>query len=107
MEWIEGVKLTDRAAMEARSLDVVDFVSVGVECTLRQLLDHGYFHADPHPGNISGPGSVLSSLQHVGLSEVLTGPPAGPLWQALPAGAVFALVQAQAWPKCLSSHHWR
>lgn len=54
MEWIEGVKLTDRAAMEARRLDVVDFVSVGVECTLRQLLDHGYFHADPHPGNILG-----------------------------------------------------
>eukprot|EP00884_Botryococcus_braunii_P007201 jgi/Botrbrau1/16482/Bobra.0142s0076.1 len=52
MEWIEGVKLTNRAAMEARGLEVVDFVDVGIECTLRQLLDHGYFHADPHPGNL-------------------------------------------------------
>ncbi len=45
MEWIEGVKLTDKAAMEAAGLDVVDFVDVGIECTLRQLLEHGYFHA--------------------------------------------------------------
>ena len=26
---------------------MVDFVDVGIECTLRQLLEHGYFHADP------------------------------------------------------------
>ena len=45
MEWIDGVKLTDRARMAARGLRVVDFVDVGVECTLRQLLDKGYFHA--------------------------------------------------------------
>lgn len=44
-EWIDGSKLTDKKAMEARSLSVVDFVDVGIECTLRQLLDHGYFHA--------------------------------------------------------------
>ena len=45
MEWIDGVKLTDRARMAAKGLRVVDFVDVGVECTLRQLLDKGYFHA--------------------------------------------------------------
>lgn len=37
-------------AMEEAGLSVVDFVDVGIECTLRQLLEHGYFHADPHPG---------------------------------------------------------
>ena len=52
MEWIEGVKLTDRPAMAAAGLDVVDFVTVGIECTLRQLLEAGFFHADPHPGNL-------------------------------------------------------
>jgi predicted unusual protein kinase regulating ubiquinone biosynthesis (AarF/ABC1/UbiB family) len=52
MEWVEGVKLTNKAAMDAAGLDIVDFVDVGVECTLRQLLEHGYFHADPHPGNL-------------------------------------------------------
>lgn len=52
MEWIDGVKLTDKAAMGEAGLDVVDFVTVGVECTLRQLLEAGFFHADPHPGNL-------------------------------------------------------
>lgn len=52
MEWIDGVKLTDKEAMANAGLDVVDFVTVGVECTLRQLLEAGFFHADPHPGNL-------------------------------------------------------
>lgn len=52
MEWIDGVKLTNKVAMETAGLSVVDFVDVGIECTLRQLLEHGYFHADPHPGNL-------------------------------------------------------
>lgn len=42
-----GVKLTDKAAMDRQGFNLVDFVDVGVECTLRQLLEHGYFHADP------------------------------------------------------------
>jgi aarF domain-containing kinase len=50
MEWIDGVKLTDERAMAERGLLVTDFVDVGIECSLRQLLEHGYFHADPHPG---------------------------------------------------------
>lgn len=52
MEWIEGVKLTDEAGMAKYGLDIVDMVDVGIECTLRQLLEAGYFHADPHPGNL-------------------------------------------------------
>ena len=52
MEWIDGVKLTDEPAMAAAGLNVVDFVTIGVECTLRQLLERGFFHADPHPGNL-------------------------------------------------------
>lgn len=52
MEWIDGVKLTDKAKMDAAGLEIIDFVDVGIECTLRQLLEHGYFHADPHPGKL-------------------------------------------------------
>ncbi|GBG89523.1 hypothetical protein CBR_g49313 [Chara braunii] len=52
MEWIDGVKLTDEQGLMNYGLDVTDFVDVGVDCTLRQLLEHGYFHADPHPGNL-------------------------------------------------------
>ena len=49
MEWIDGVKLTDQPAMAQYGLDIIDFVDVGIECSLRQLLEHGFFHADPHP----------------------------------------------------------
>ncbi len=52
MEWIDGVKLTDKPRMDAAGLDIIDFVDIGIECTLRQLLEHGYFHADPHPGKL-------------------------------------------------------
>ena len=48
------MKLTDKASMAAAGLDVVDFVDVGIECTLEQLLGSaGLFHADPHPGALS------------------------------------------------------
>lgn len=50
MEWIEGIKLTDVESMKAAGLQVTDFVDIGIECTLNQLLEHGFFHADPHPG---------------------------------------------------------
>ena len=64
MEWIDGVKLTDKEAMAAAGLDIVDFVDVGIECTLRQLLESGLFHADPHPYVLS-PLGVISSCSHV------------------------------------------
>lgn len=55
MEWIDGVKLTDTKAMARHNLQIIDFVDVGIECSLRQLLaeDGGFFHADPHPGMLS------------------------------------------------------
>lgn len=52
MEWISGAKLTDIAAVQAQGIDATHLVEVGVECSLRQLLEHGFFHADPHPGNL-------------------------------------------------------
>ena len=52
MEWIAGTKLTDIQAVQAQGIDATHLVEVGVECSLRQLLEHGFFHADPHPGNL-------------------------------------------------------
>ena len=51
MEWIEGVKLTRLEAVKAMGIDPDELVDVGVNCSLQQLLEHGFFHADPHPGN--------------------------------------------------------
>eukprot|EP00177_Eucheuma_denticulatum_P005932 GFKZ01010812.1.p1 GENE.GFKZ01010812.1~~GFKZ01010812.1.p1 ORF type:complete len:730 (+),score=109.89 GFKZ01010812.1:292-2481(+) len=47
MEWINGVKLADCPPDQ-----INDLVSTGVECFLFQLLSAGFFHADPHQGNL-------------------------------------------------------
>jgi predicted unusual protein kinase regulating ubiquinone biosynthesis (AarF/ABC1/UbiB family) len=52
MEWIEGTKLTNMRAIQAQGIDATHLVEVGVQCSLRQLLENGFFHADPHPGNL-------------------------------------------------------
>eukprot|EP00741_Cyanophora_paradoxa_P012956 tig00020660_g12512.t1 len=48
MEWITGTKLTDPVSTG----DSDYLVELGVRCSLMQLLDCGFFHADPHPGNL-------------------------------------------------------
>ena len=52
LEWINGFKLNDREKIQAAGLDVDDLIRIGVTSGLRQLLEHGFFHADPHPGNL-------------------------------------------------------
>ncbi|BAT53471.1 hypothetical protein NOS3756_24320 [Nostoc sp. NIES-3756] len=52
MEWINGTKLTQAAEISAQGIDARYLIEVGVQCSLRQLLEHGFFHADPHPGNL-------------------------------------------------------
>lgn len=52
LEWIEGIKLTDTQRIKAAGLDTDALIEIGVRSGLRQLLEHGFFHADPHPGNL-------------------------------------------------------
>ncbi|MBE9068256.1 AarF/ABC1/UbiB kinase family protein [Leptolyngbya cf. ectocarpi LEGE 11479] len=52
LEWIDGIKLTDIERVKAAGLDSDSLVSIGVSSGLRQLLEFGFFHADPHPGNL-------------------------------------------------------
>ncbi|KAG0566440.1 hypothetical protein M758_7G061900 [Ceratodon purpureus] len=44
MEWVEGQRLSEVSDLR--------LVEVGVFCSLTQLLDSGFYHADPHPGNL-------------------------------------------------------
>ena len=46
-EWIEGEQLA-RSPREV----IQRLVPAGVDCFLAQLLDEGFFHSDPHPGNL-------------------------------------------------------
>ncbi|MDJ0553316.1 MAG: AarF/ABC1/UbiB kinase family protein [Microcoleaceae cyanobacterium MO_207.B10] len=52
LEWIHGLKLIDTERVKAAGLDTNALILVGVTGGLRQLLEFGFFHADPHPGNL-------------------------------------------------------
>ncbi len=52
MEFMEGFKITDLAAMSAAGIKPNAIVRLLSESYLRQILTHGFFHADPHPGNL-------------------------------------------------------
>ncbi|KAJ9553745.1 hypothetical protein OSB04_017790 [Centaurea solstitialis] len=70
MEWVEGVKLNEQAIIEGQGLKVLDLVNTGIQCSLRQLLEYGYFHADPHPGNLlATPEGKLAFLDFGMMSE--------------------------------------
>lgn len=71
MEWITGTKLTNLEAVRAQGIDAPHLIEVGVQCSLRQLLEHGFFHADPHPGNLlATPEGKLAYLDFGMMSEV-------------------------------------
>lgn len=71
MEWINGTKLTNLAAIESQGIDASYLIEVGVQCSLRQLLEHGFFHADPHPGNLlATPDGKLAYLDFGMMSEI-------------------------------------
>ncbi|KAH8514898.1 hypothetical protein Peur_046467 [Populus x canadensis] len=70
MEWVDGVKLNEQDAIERQGLKVLDLVNTGIQCSLRQLLEYGYFHADPHPGNLlATPEGKLAFLDFGMMSE--------------------------------------
>ncbi len=83
MEWIEGIKLTNVQKVKEAGFDSRHIIEIGVQCSLRQLLDYGYFHADPHPGNLLvmedgrlayldfGMMSEVSAEQRFGLIEAI------------------------------------
>ncbi|GMH43909.1 hypothetical protein BSKO_11843 [Bryopsis sp. KO-2023] len=65
-EWLDGEKLS-----QSQADDVGSLVNVGVICYLKQLLETGFFHADPHPGNlIRTPDGRLAILDFGLMTEV-------------------------------------
>jgi ubiquinone biosynthesis protein len=52
LEWIDGTPLSNRAALEARGLDLPALGRALMQTFLRHALRDGFFHADMHPGNL-------------------------------------------------------
>ena len=53
LEYLPGIKISHYEALEAAGIDRKSIAQKGAEAYLRQLLNDGFFHADPHPGNIA------------------------------------------------------
>ncbi|BAU12220.1 ABC transporter [Leptolyngbya sp. NIES-3755] len=53
LEYMPGIKISHYEALEAAGLDRKNLAQLGARAYLHQLLDDGFFHADPHPGNIA------------------------------------------------------
>ncbi|MCT0224164.1 AarF/ABC1/UbiB kinase family protein [Synechococcus sp. CS-1328] len=64
-QWINGVKLQNRQELEARHLDPAALIRTGVISGLQQLLEFGYFHADPHPGNLFALPGKTGAMGHM------------------------------------------
>jgi ubiquinone biosynthesis protein len=52
MEFIDGIKVTDTTKLLQHNIDPVNVSEVGLRLFVTQILDYGFFHADPHAGNI-------------------------------------------------------
>jgi ubiquinone biosynthesis protein len=51
-EFIDGIKISNVEALEAAGLDRKEITRRGADLVLKQVFEHCFFHADPHPGNI-------------------------------------------------------
>ena len=52
MEFVDGFKITNKEALLENGIDPVKISEVGLRVFVSQILDYGFFHADPHAGNI-------------------------------------------------------
>ncbi len=63
--WIHGTKMRDRQELKSQRLNPPALIRTGVISGLQQLLEYGYFHADPHPGNLFALSGQTGDLGHV------------------------------------------
>ncbi|MEC5127678.1 AarF/ABC1/UbiB kinase family protein [Verrucomicrobiales bacterium BCK34] len=52
MELLEGIPVTDHEALKASGADLNEFARRGGDIYLEMIFGHGFYHADPHPGNL-------------------------------------------------------
>jgi ubiquinone biosynthesis protein len=64
MEFVEGVKINDRAGLAARGIDSREIAIWTARAFLHQMFRDGFFHCDPHPGNL-----VVDDAGRVGILD--------------------------------------
>src|SRR5205085_3035863 len=65
MEFIGGVSITDLEGLRGMGIQPADVAVRGGRLLLTQIFENGFFHADPHPGNLRVlPGGVIAPLDY-------------------------------------------
>lgn len=72
LEWINGFKLTDLNKVRESNLSESRLIEIGVTAGLKQLLEYGFFHADPHPGNLFAMPNGQMAYIDFGMMDQLT-----------------------------------
>jgi ubiquinone biosynthesis protein len=106
MDRVEGIKINDVEALAKAGVDVSEICRIGGDMVFKMVFDHGFFHADPHPGNLFvtragiiapvdyGMMGVLSTTQLNQLADILASVVSND-----PAMVVYAFLKAQALPE--------
>ncbi len=71
LEAIDGIKISDYEAIEAAGIDRKRVAQEVIDSYLKQVLEDGFFHADPHPGNLFvAPGPLITFVDFGMVGEV-------------------------------------
>ncbi len=71
MEFIDGVKINDRAALRARGVSMEELVRWASRAFLHMIFRDGFFHCDPHPGNLLVDGEGRIGIVDFGMNKRL------------------------------------
>ncbi|MBD0370484.1 MAG: AarF/ABC1/UbiB kinase family protein [Pyrinomonadaceae bacterium] len=88
MEFIRGTKVTDIEALRAKRFSPIKVNRLLVRTYLKQLLEDGFFHADPHPGNLLVTDGGRLAFFDFGMTGRIT-----PKLQAMMINAFFHVVE--------------
>ncbi|MEK7487289.1 MAG: AarF/ABC1/UbiB kinase family protein, partial [Planctomycetota bacterium] len=64
MEKLNGIKISEREKLIAAGYNLSQLAVLGATTFLRMIFEHGFYHADPHPGNI-----IIMEGQKIGLID--------------------------------------
>lgn len=65
LEFIDGIKVSEHDALLSAGMDLKEIARRGADAIVKMVLEDGFFHADPHPGNIFiMPGNIICLLDY-------------------------------------------
>jgi len=53
LDYLPGIKINDKNNLRLNGINPSNIIDIGAKSYLKQLVDFGFFHADPHPGNLA------------------------------------------------------